>query len=156
MVSLGAQQDLIGDCSAQRADLASAQVGERPEAGHVRCPHAQHFAESIVGNGQGQRRSARQRVLDAAQADVRVAPGDGLVDRREHDLHELRRAPQAACEEAGDLDVEADLLLRMRRVGLDKRRAAFGVARPAKQARLAGSDLSRKAKDQNQAEEAER
>jgi len=44
----------------------------------------------------------------------------------------------------------------MRRVGLDKRRAAFGVARPAKQARLAGSDLSRKGKDQNQAEEAER
>ncbi len=64
--------------------------------------------------------------------------------------------PRPRCEQAGDLDVEADLLLRMRRVGLDKRRAAFGVARPAKQARLAGSDLSRKAKDQNQAEEAER
>ena len=110
VVPLGPQQNLVRDCSAQRADLASAQIGERAEARHVCGPHAQHFAEFVVGNRQRQRRSARQRVLDAAQADVRIAPGDGLVDRREHDLNELRRAPEAAREQASDLDVETDLL----------------------------------------------
>ena len=109
VVALGPQQNLVRDRAAQRGDLAAAQIGERAEARHVRGPDAQDFAELVVGNRQRQRGAARQRVFDAAQADVRVAPGDGLVDRRERDLDELRRAPEAAREQARDLDVEADL-----------------------------------------------
>ena len=51
-------------------------------------------------------------------------------------MDELRRAPEAAREQVGDLDVEADLRVRVRGVGFDKRRAALGIARPAERRRL--------------------
>ena len=44
--------------------------------------------------------------------------------------------PQLARDQLGDLDVEADELLRIRRIGLDKWRAAFRVAAPAQRRRL--------------------
>ena len=73
----------------------------------------------------------RRDVLDAAQADVEVAALRRLIERGERDLHELRRAAELARDQLRDLDVEADDLRRIARVGFDKRRAAFGVAAPA-------------------------
>ncbi len=154
VVPLGPQKNLVRDRSAERADLASPQIRERAEARHVGCPYAQDFAELVVGNRQRQRRPARQRVLHAAQADVRIAPGDGLVDRREHDLNELRRAPEAAREQVSDLDVETHLPVRVRGIGLDKRRTALGIARPAEHRRLGGRRRSRQAQQYDQARDA--
>ena len=50
----------------------------------------------------------------------------------ELDLDESRRAVERARDELRDLDIEADDLARVARVGLDERRAALGVTAPAK------------------------
>src|SRR5438034_1398898 len=76
------------------------------------------------------------RILDAAEADIRVAARDGLIDRVERHELEARRPPDTARDEICDLDVEADERVWMRRVGLDKWSAALGIAGPPKLARL--------------------
>ena len=76
----------------------------------------QHFAELVIRNGDRQRRAARRRVLDAAQADVGVAARDRLIDRGERDVDELAASrPSPRAMQLGDLDVEADELRRDRR-----------------------------------------
>jgi len=71
------------------------------------------------------------RIFDAAETDVGVAPGDREIDRHERDVEELGRPMQAPHEEIRNFDIESDDGLRMRRVGFDKRRAAFRIAGPA-------------------------
>ena len=129
------EQDLVGDRAAERPDAPAAQIGERAEARGVARPHGQHFAEFVVGDGDGERRASRRRVLDAAHPDVEVAARHRGVDRG--DLDEPRRPPEPR-DELGDLDVEADHARRVVRVGLDVRRAAFRVAAPAELAAVAG------------------
>ena len=60
--------------------------------------------------------------------------------------------PRPRASRAGDLDVEADLPVRVRRISFDKWRAALGIARPAEHRRLAGNRPRRQADGQNQAE----
>ena len=108
-----------------------AQILERAQPPGVLGSHRQHLAELVIGNGDGERRSPRRRVLDAAQPDIRVAARDRLIDRREGDHDESRRTAHAARDERRDLDVEADDLLGIGGIGLDERRAALRVAGPA-------------------------
>jgi hypothetical protein len=79
----------------------------------------------------GVRRPARRGVFDAAQADVRVAACDRLIDLAEIDVHELGPPAEPSRDQPGDLDVEADQIVGTRRVRFDERGAAFGVAGPA-------------------------
>jgi len=78
------------------------------------------------------RRPPRRRVLDAAQADVGVTAGNRLVDLAKIDVDELGPAAEPARHQRRDLDVEANEIVGSGRIGLDERRAPFGVARPAK------------------------
>ena len=66
----------------------------------------EHFAELVVRNRGRDRRAARRRVLDAAEADVEVAADRGLIERGERHLDELRRAAERLRDQLGDLDVE--------------------------------------------------
>jgi hypothetical protein len=59
-----------------------------------------------------------------------------LIDRGEHDEDKSRRSANAAGDQLGDLDVEADEFRRIARIGLDERRAAFRVSRPSQRCRL--------------------
>ena len=45
--------------------------------------------------------------------------------------NEARRAAEARRDKTGDFDIQADDAIRLLRVGLDVRRAAFGVAGPS-------------------------
>ena len=136
VLALGAQQDLVGDRAAERADALAAQIGERAEPRRVGVADAEHFAELVVRKRDRHRRAARRRVFDAAQADVGVAAGDALIDRAKRDVDELRRPAESGGEQLGDLDVEADEPIGVRGIGFDERRAAFGIAGPAQHARL--------------------
>ena len=129
--TFGGEQKLVGDRAAQRGDAAAAEIGERAEAIAIRLAHRQHFLEPIVRDAGGDSGTPARRVLDAAQADVEVAARRRLVERREGDLHELRRTTQLAGDQLGDLDVEANKLGRIGRVRFHKWRAAFGIAAPA-------------------------
>ena len=95
------------------------------------CPHREDLAELVVGNRDRQAGAARGRVFDAAQADVEVAARGGRVEAREADLDEPRRAAEPIARAAARFHLEADDPRRIVRVGLDERRAAFGIAAPA-------------------------
>jgi hypothetical protein len=133
-----AQQDLVRDGAGERAHGLAPQIGERRETGRVGVADAQHLAKLVVGQRHRHRRSACGGILDAAEADLRIPPGDALIDGGERDVQELGRPADAGGEQRRDLDVEADDPIGMGRIGLDKRRAAFGVTRPAQHARLRG------------------
>ena len=130
VLACGAEQDFVGDRAGQRRDAAAAQVGERPVALRIGRANAQDFPESVVRNRRGQRRAVGRRVLDAVQAEVRIAAGDRLGEVRERDVDEARRAAQTAGQQIGDLDLETDDAIRVGRVGLDIGRAALGIAGP--------------------------
>ena len=98
----------------------------------------EHLAKLVVGQRHRHGRAARGGVFDPAEADLRIAPGDALIDGGERDVQELGRPADAGGEQRRNLDVEADHPIGMGRIGLDKRRAPFGVARPAEHARLRG------------------
>ena len=112
-----------------------AQVGERTELSGVRRADAQHLAKLIIRKRHRVAGPARGRVFDAAQSDVGVAAGDGLIDRRERDLDEAGLAAESSRDELGDLDIEADDARRVGGIGLDIRRAAFGVTGPSEKRR---------------------
>ncbi len=97
----------------------------------VRRSDTQHLAKLIIRKGDSVAGPARGRVFDAAQSDVGVAPGNRLIDRRERDLDEAGRAAESACDELGDLDIEADDAGRVGWIGFDIGRAAFGVTGPS-------------------------
>ena len=126
----GAEQDLVGDRAAERPDAAAPQIGERAVALRIRGPNAQDLAELVIRNRRGERRAVGWRVFDAVEAEIRVAPADRLDDGPEGDVDEPRRASKTARQQFGDLDLEADDAIGARRIGLDIRGAAFGVARP--------------------------
>ena len=131
-VAFGAKQDFVGDRAAEGADPPAAKVGEGAETRRVGIAHAQHFAELVVGNGGRHGVAPRRRVFDPAQADLGVAALDGLIDGGKRNVDESGFAPEAARDEIGDLDVEADDFVRLGGVRFDKRRATFRVARPEK------------------------
>ena len=131
VVALGRQQNLVGDRAAERADAPPAQIGERAKVSGVGVADAQDFAELVVRKRDGIAGPPRGRVFDAAQADVRVAAGNRLIDRCKGDLDEARLAAKALRDKLGDLDVEADDARWVGGIGFDVRRAAFGVARPS-------------------------
>ncbi len=132
VIAFGTQQDVIRDRAAQRADVLVAQIRQRPEPRRIGVAYGEDFAEFVIRHGHRMRRPACRRVLDAAQADVGVTARDRLIDLPEVDVHEFRPPAEAASHQRGDFDVEADEIVRARRVGLDERRAAFGIASPAK------------------------
>ena len=72
----------------------------------------------------------RRRVFNPAQADLGVAALDGLIDGSKGNVDEAGFAPEAARDEIGDLDVEANDFVRLGGVRFDKGRAAFRVTRP--------------------------
>jgi hypothetical protein len=137
-VALRAQQDLVGDRAAKRTDLLTAKVGQGAEARRISIADAQHLAELVVRQRHRHRRPPRRRVFDPAHADVGVAAADALVDRFEADVEEFWCAADPGGEQAGDLDIEPDEPVGTRRVGLDKRRAAFRIARPSQHLRRLG------------------
>ena len=110
-------------------------IGERAKLSGVRRADTQHLAKLIIRKGDRVAGPPRGRVFDAAQPDVGVASGNGLIDRRERDLDEAGLAAESGCDELGDLDIEADDARRVGRIGLDIRRAAFGIAGPAEKRR---------------------
>ena len=131
MVALGGEQNFVRDRPAERANAPAAQVGELTKLSGVRRSDTQHLAKLIIRKGDSVAGPARGRVFDAAQSDVGVAPGDRLIDRRERDLDEAGLAAESACDELGDLDIEADDAGRVGWIGFDIRRAAFGVTGPS-------------------------
>jgi hypothetical protein len=68
--------------------------------------------------------------FDTAQSDLGVAALDGLIDGGKCNIDKGGFALKAARDKFGDLDVEADELVRLGRVRFDKRGAAFRVACP--------------------------
>ena len=131
-LALGAKEDFISDRATKGADTAAAQVGQGAKARSVCVAHAQHFAKLVIGNGGGHGGAPRRRVFNPAQADLGVAPLDGLIDGSKGNVDETGFAPEAARDEIGDLDVEADKFIRLGGVRFDKRRAAFRITRPEK------------------------
>jgi hypothetical protein len=94
--------------------------------------NAENFAKLIIGNGDCIRCAPRRSVLDAAQPDLGVAARNRLVDGCEGNFDELRLAPQAAGNQFGDVDIEANNFGRIGGIGFDIRRPAFRVPTPAK------------------------
>ena len=129
-LAFGAEEDFISDRATEGADPPAPKVGEGAETRRVGVAHAQHFAKLVVGNGGGHGGAPRRRVFNPAQADLGVAPLDGLIDGSKGNVDEPGFAPEAARDEIGDLDVEADEFIRLGGVRFDKRRAAFRVTRP--------------------------
>ena len=111
------------------------QIGERAIAIAIAVANREHFAEFVIRDAGGERLAPRRNVFDAAQADVEVASLRGLIERRELHLQELRRAAQLSRDQLGDLDVEADQLRGIARIGFNERRAAFGIAAPPQRLR---------------------
>ena len=107
VLARGREQDVVRDGAGERADAPAGEIGQRAKAPGVRGADAQHFAKRVVRDRGRHRGPPRRRVLDAAQADVGVAAGDGLIDGSEPDEDEPRRAPEAARDALGDLHVEA-------------------------------------------------
>ena len=134
VVALGREQNFVRDRAAERANAPAAQVGERTKLSGVCGSDTQHLAKLIIRKGDRVAGPARGRVFDAAQPDVGVAAGNRLIDRRERDLDEAGLAAESACDELGDLDIEADDAGRVGGIGFDIRRAAFGVTGPSRTA----------------------
>ena len=149
-VPLGLHEDFVRDRPAQRPDGLAAKVGKRADAVGVGAPDAQDLAKFVVGHSDRQARAPRRRVFDTAEADLGVAPIDRLVDGRELDVDELRRTAERARQEVRDLDIEAHERVRLRRIGLHERRAAFGVAGPAKGYRSVGGAGGRQKTERDQ------
>ena len=76
------------------------------------------------------RAASSRLVLDARQADVKVAAGDRSFDRRPRDLHEHGFTTESARDHFRDLDIEAAHFGGFGRVGLDEWGAPFGVTSP--------------------------
>src|SRR6185437_8037220 len=91
----------------------------------------EHLMELIVWNAHGVPLAKLGSVFDARHADVEVAALDRGLDRAPRHLHESRLAPQPVRDHSRDLDVEPTNPRWIRRVGLDERRAALGVAAPS-------------------------
>ena len=83
-------------------------------------------------------------ILEARHAEVEVAALERLFDRRPLHLDELRLASESVRDHARDLDVEATHLRRIRRIRLDERRAALGVAAPTKRRAADGLRVTRR------------
>jgi hypothetical protein len=71
------------------ADAPAFKIGEGPKPGLVGIADAQHFAKLIVGNCRRHRRASHGCIFDAAEANLRIAPLDRLIDRGESDVDEL-------------------------------------------------------------------
>ena len=132
VLALGAEQDVVRDRVAERADGPAAEIGEGAQRRRVGVADAEHLAEFVVRHRDREHRPPRRRVFEAAQADVGVAADDRLHDRREGDRDEFRRPSEPPRDQVRDLDVEADEAIGLPRIRFDERRAAFGIARPAK------------------------
>ncbi len=129
--ALGVEQQVVGHRAAERGDALAFQIGERAIALAIAVADGEHFAELVIRDAGSERLAPRRNVFDAAQADVEVAALRGLIERGELHLQELRRPAKLAGDQLRDLDVEANELRGIARVGLDERRAAFGIAAPA-------------------------
>ena len=130
--ALGAQQDLVRNRSCEGADPPAAKIRQGAEAGCVGVAHAEHFAKLIVRDRRRHGGAPRGSVFDSTQADLSVAALDGLVDRGKGDINKARLALQAARDQIGNLDIEADELVRLGGIRFDKGRAAFRIAGPTK------------------------
>jgi hypothetical protein len=137
---LRAEEDFVGDGSAQRTDATALQIGKRVQPACVSIADRDHLTEGVVGNRRRHRRASRRRVFHAAQPDVRGAAFDRLVDRGVRDEEESRSSVQTAGDQLGNLDVEPADFRRVGGVGFDERRAAFGIARPFQFRLLCASD----------------
>jgi hypothetical protein len=135
MLAFGCEEDLVSDRAAERAHPAAPQIGKRPQLLGVGCADAEHLVELIIRMRHRIRDAPRRRVLDAAEADLRVSAGDRLIDRGKCHLDELRGRPKILRDQLGYLDVEPGHLRRIGRVGLHVGRATLGVARPSKHRR---------------------
>src|SRR6266851_3335089 len=101
-------ENLVRNGPAERCDAAAIEVGKRTKARSVGVANREHFAKLVIRDRRGERRAARWRVLDTAQANFSIVAGYRLIDGAERDEHEPRRPPQASRDELGDLDVESD------------------------------------------------
>src|SRR5690606_33675435 len=100
----------------------------------------EHLAELVVRNGDGEPGAAARKIFESAEPDVEVAAGGGGVEAGEADLDELRDAPEAVGQEAGDLDVEADDPRRVTRVRLDEGGTPLRIAAPSELPCVLGMD----------------
>jgi len=107
-------------------------IGEGPKPGSVGIADAQHFAKLIVGNCRRHRRASHGCIFDAAEANLRIAPLDRLIDRGEGSVDELGYAIDLSRNKLGNFDIEADESIRMEGISFDEGRSALRIARPAK------------------------
>ena len=96
MLALGTQQDLVRDGAGQSAHGPAVKVSQRAEPRRVGVADAQHLAEFVIRDGDGQGGAPGGRVLDPAEPDVRVVTLDRLVERCERDRDELGCGPDRA------------------------------------------------------------
>ena len=92
----------------------------------------EHLMKLVVRNADRVGGVAGGRVLNSAHTDVEVAALDGLIDLVERHLNEFGLTAEALGDLAGDFDVESAQLRGIARISLHERRAAFGIAAPAK------------------------
>ena len=135
MLAGAREEDVVRDRPAQRADAAASKVGQRAEARDVGSPDAQDLPERVVRDRRRHGGAPRRRVLDAAQPDVGVTPGDRLVDGRVADEDEPRHPPETPRDERRNLDVEPHQRVRLLGICLHERSAAFGIPGPSQNRR---------------------
>ena len=129
--ALGLEQQIVGHRAAERRNAAAFEIGKRAITAAIAFAHRDHFSELVIRDAGSKRLAPRRNVFDAAQSDLEVAPLRGLIERGELHLQELRCPAKLAGDQLRDLDVKANELRGIARVGLDERRAAFGIAAPA-------------------------
>jgi hypothetical protein len=108
-----------------------AQVRERFETLAIGRSHGEYFTKLVIRNADGMSGAELWPILETGQADVEIAALDGLLDRRPGHLEKARLSSKTGRDHPRDLDVEATHLRRIRGIGFDERRTAFGVAAPA-------------------------
>jgi hypothetical protein len=130
-LALRLDEQLVGERGAKRRHAPAPQILERAVSLAIPGAHGENFAELVIRDGDGEPGLAGGCVLEAAQADVEIAPDDGGVEAREPNLDETGCPAQLAREQRRDLDVEPDDARRIAWIGFDKWRASLGVAAPA-------------------------
>ena len=100
----------------------------------------EYFFELVVRDRDRQPRLTGGTVFDSTQRDIEVAASGSGVEAGESDLKEPWLAPESFGEKSRDLDFESDDAGGIAWVGLDKRRATFGIATPQQLARLLGDN----------------
>src|SRR5262249_3503571 len=106
--SFGAKEDFVSDGAAEGTDTSAAQIVEGAKCRRVGIADTQHFVDLVIRNGGRHSGATRRRVFNPTQADLGIAALDGLIDGGKRNVQEYGLAPEAARNQVGDFDIEAD------------------------------------------------